>query len=214
MALVLLESRPWSSRGRDSIPRAGETRSVQILVEDFALRGDLTMPHVGLAAHRLQPSTVMVAVRKILVPIDFSPASRAALELAVALADRFDAAVDVLHVIQIPAVAYATPGVVAVAPVPFEVSPQERAKVEADLRAFVAEVAPKRSGISVRLTVENPAEAILEAAQAGKHDLIAMGTHGRTGLKRIVVGSVAETVIRKAPCAVLTTHSPKTEAVS
>jgi nucleotide-binding universal stress UspA family protein len=134
-------------------------------------------------------------IHTILHPTDFSDYSRGAFELACALARDYGAKLIVLHVNRPPAV-YAPDGIVIGAPVeePYE------------LRAKLAQFRPDdpRVAIEYKLLDGEPAEQILKAATSVNADLIVLGTHGSTGLARLLMGSVAEDVLRKATCPVLT----------
>jgi nucleotide-binding universal stress UspA family protein len=142
----------------------------------------------------------MGAVRKMLVPLDGSPPSLAALDHAVALAEDSGAAVDVLHV---------------ESPDEFEVgssvSLSEAARLEAERAIEAALVrAEARLGerIARRTALGTPLRRIVELANAGRYDLIVMGTHGHVGRLHAILGSVAEGVVRNAPCPVLTVREP------
>lgn len=77
-----------------------------------------------------------------------------------------------------------------------------------ELGAFLSGVDPKHAqAIHQKVTLGDPTQVIVELAKQGRYDLIVMGTHGRTGLNHFLVGSVAERVIRLAPCPVLTVHA-------
>jgi nucleotide-binding universal stress UspA family protein len=144
----------------------------------------------------------MLTIRRILHPTDFSPSSDAALRLAAVLAKDHDAQVVLLHVIEPPPV-----GSSGAVPAPPPGLPPSRAEVEQRLSALAATLPGLRTECRV---AEGPAaDAILEAAQETGCDVIVMGTHGRTGLARLLVGSVAEKVVRRAPCPVLTVKSPQ-----
>jgi|SRR5919109_4114175 nucleotide-binding universal stress UspA family protein len=142
------------------------------------------------------------AVRRILHPSDFSPASRAAFAKAIELARDNRAELLVLHVRG------------AVAPVIGDdyISPQayesiERASREETRRQLSRLVEQaRRRGVRVRaLMAQGTAhDEILRAARRGKVDMIVMGTHGRTGLARFFIGSVASRVVAQATCPVLT----------
>jgi nucleotide-binding universal stress UspA family protein len=140
----------------------------------------------------------MLQIRTIVHPTDFSEPSQAAWEVACALARDYNARLLIVHVYSPPPV-YAPDGIA----IPF---PQEE---PADLRARLAEMRPSDQRIAYEhhLLEGDPAEKILELAQKEHADLIVMGTHGTTGLARLLVGSVAESVLRKAPCPVLTVRA-------
>jgi nucleotide-binding universal stress UspA family protein len=144
----------------------------------------------------------MVAIRKVLCPIDFSDTSRLALEYAVDLSLKMGADLTLLHVYQAPG--YAMPeglGVVMAGPEEMaavvsgvdDLMKQWKADAEA-LGARVVQTATELGGTPVE---------IVRVATAGGHDLIVMGTHGRTGIGHALLGSTAERVIRHAPCPVL-----------
>lgn len=143
-------------------------------------------------------------MKRILVPLDFSLGSRAALRHAVALAERFGARVEVLHVWE---------------PSPV-VAPESAAWLGGDadtfwanlaedlrkrLEALVAEEAPSSTvPIAVEVEPGYVAHTILRKLERGEYDLVVMGTHGRTGLSHVLVGSVAERVVRLSPVPVTT----------
>ena len=152
----------------------------------------------------------MTPVRKILVPVDFSEGARAAMELAAAFARPFEAAIELYHVWQPP----------PLVPVPLVVvSPEQGrpltleqlARTEAGTQMKDLVDALHRLGIgsvTSRVGVGDPAHEILDLARVGKFDLIVMGTHGRHGIAHALLGSVAEKVVRRATCPVLTVRSP------
>ena len=142
----------------------------------------------------------MSGIHKILVPVDFSSCSKHALERAVELAERyFGASIDVLHVWEPPR--------------SFETTPM---RVEA-LRGMEALLAEHEANGIVKFTrLHESGDAlptILEVARRGKYDLIVMGTHGRGAVAHMLMGSVAERVVRTAPCPVLTVRHPEHEFV-
>jgi universal stress protein A len=147
------------------------------------------------------------AITRILVPVDFSAHSDLALRYAITLADRFHATVEVLHVVEDPFVSGAwSPEAVApnIPELLTDLVAAARGKLD-DLKA-----AAVNRGVRLKTTVlttvltGRPADSIADYAQTEKFDLIVMGTHGRTGLSHAVLGSVAERVVRNAPCPVLT----------
>lgn len=150
-------------------------------------------------------------IRRILVPVDFSPHSDVALRYAFALADRFDATVEVLHVVEDPFVSGAW-NPEAFAPNIPELLADLVATARRKLEQLKASALHDGHRVTTTMltTVRSgrPADSIADAARTGKFDLIVMGTHGRTGLSHVLIGSVAERVIRKAPCAVLTVREP------
>jgi nucleotide-binding universal stress UspA family protein len=145
-------------------------------------------------------------IRHILVPTDFSPGSDAALAWARDLAEQYAARLSLLHVVTDPrAVGILTPEVYVPA-VPETQQRLLRAARERLERALPAEE-HTRFGLTVDARIGNVAETILATAREQKVDLIVMGTHGRHGLAHLLLGSVAEEVLRNATCAVLTTHA-------
>jgi nucleotide-binding universal stress UspA family protein len=146
--------------------------------------------------------------RTFVVPCDFSEHARAALAVACDLARRLDAEIHLLHVVQPPTLAYVASGVYAPA-VPAPIDMQElRASAATALDELAAGLGDP--GKFEKHVVESPSieEAICECAQQLGADLVVMGTHGRTGLAHIFLGSVAERTLRRAPCPVLTVRAP------
>lgn len=137
----------------------------------------------------------MLTIKTILHPTDFSPASENAFRLAVSLARDYGAKLVLLHVTEPPVIAYGE-GVVPPNPVEYTQA----------LRQQLDELQPHDPQLVVeREMVEgNDVTEILRASEEHNADLIVMGTHGRTGLTRLLLGSVAEQVLRRAPCMVLT----------
>jgi nucleotide-binding universal stress UspA family protein len=151
----------------------------------------------------------MTQIRKILVPVDFSDSSRAALEYAAGLARPFDATIDLLHVWQAPAFI----GALTLPDVPVtEATMVELVKRNAEeVSARFAADAVKR-GLPVRearCEPGVPAHTIVEVAKDRNYDLVVMGTHGHTGFSHVLLGSVAEAVVRHAECPVLTVRVKK-----
>lgn len=139
----------------------------------------------------------MLPFRTLLVPTDFSDGARRAIDVAVDLAVRYDAELVLLHAWQ--------PGVVGDA---FAVMPTPLGELEAAAEAGVAAAADELRGrgarVRTRVVMGDAGAEIIEAATAEHADLIVMGTHGRSGLARVLLGSAADHVIRHAPCPVLT----------
>ncbi|HTM45045.1 MAG TPA: universal stress protein [Polyangiaceae bacterium] len=143
----------------------------------------------------------MAPFKKILVPVDFSPSSAAALSAAVDFAKRYDAALTVVHVYQ--PVDFGLPeGFVSYTPVQLSellaALNKQLDKAKADA---VAAGAPQVDGKLLQGVI---ASEIVGCAKEGKYDLIVISTHGRTGVGHLLMGSVAEKVVRHATCPVLT----------
>lgn len=145
----------------------------------------------------------MLHIKQILVPIDFSPASWPAVENASALAHSYEATVDLLHVWELPLLADPE-GVASDSRLPASVVDVVREHAQRALDRFATRA--RERGCSIRKAENvpgNPRKVIVEHAERGGYDLIVVGTHGRTGLGRAVLGSVAEKVVRHAACPVL-----------
>jgi nucleotide-binding universal stress UspA family protein len=148
----------------------------------------------------------MPHIQKILVPIDGSPSSIACLWEAVMLAEELGAAIDVLHV--------DAPDQFAIGS---STSSTKTAKEKAEREMDVAvETAESQLGGRLRKKTASgdPVRRILEVATGEKTDLIVIGTHGRIGRQHALVGSVAEAVVRSAPCPVLTVRRAAGEGPS
>ncbi|MGH0034973.1 MAG: universal stress protein [Myxococcota bacterium] len=139
-------------------------------------------------------------VRKILVAVDFSAHSDKAVEDGIDLAKRFDAELHLVHAFDVP-VPMVTPYEVAV-PTGFVEQAREAAKKR--LQELEEKVRAAGSDVHAHLTEAPAAHAVARAAEELGVDLIVMGTRGNTGLKHVILGSVAERTLRLAPCSVLT----------
>ena len=149
----------------------------------------------------------MTSFKKILVPVDFSECSAQALKHARGLAEKLGAKLDVLHAYDVPT--FIPPHVVVMmgeVDAPLAEHAEHHAKQQLD-DFLQKQGIGKDSNIERRTLMGPPALTLIEAAEEGNYDLIIMGTHGRTGLPRLVLGSTAEKVVRGAPCAVLTIRS-------
>ena len=141
------------------------------------------------------------AIEHILVPIDFSPSSDAAVDYAATLARSLGASIHLLHVREDS----------FAGPAPYELHPpggRDRRERSYQLaRARLSGIAAQVEDAAARVTVEvrsgTPTDAIVQAAVDYGADLVVMGTHGRSGLQHLLLGSVAEQVIRSARCPVL-----------
>ena len=166
----------------------------------------------------------------ILVPVDFSMYSSDALRYAVGIAERFASSIIVLHVIPRETTTHAVyqhlgyqdlPGM-SLDPVRPQSAPAGAPNVAEDVVADLREQAytalqaflptqMAHHAMELRVLVGHPFERILETAVHEKVALIVLGTHGRTGLAHLIMGSVAERVVRLAPCPVLTVQTSTTE---
>jgi nucleotide-binding universal stress UspA family protein len=144
--------------------------------------------------------------KRILCPIDFSDASRAALETACELARRFDAKLALFHAYPVPGYTFPDGSFVASTKMLEELA--EQARRHLDEWKALAETAGV-TGVETATAVGEPAHEIVAFATEQHADLVVLGTHGRTGLSHALMGSVAERVVRKAPCPVLTVRPPK-----
>jgi universal stress protein A len=146
----------------------------------------------------------IIASGLILVPVDFSASSLAAVDHAVALAERFGSSIELLHVWSLPSALGPDE------PVPLPDHPGETMSEYAEgqagefLQSMLVDLEERGARVRGKLERGEPVKTILDTARQGGHDLIVMGTHGRTGLAHLVRGSVAEQVVRRAPCPVLT----------
>jgi nucleotide-binding universal stress UspA family protein len=151
----------------------------------------------------------MITLKTILVPSDFSECSDAALRYGLELARRFDARLHVLHVVQDPLTQpWAAEGFSA--PL-FEMVEKWQQDAKARLAAAIPLADIGR--VTVSATVAWPYAEILRYAVDNGVDLIVMGTHGRSGVSHVLLGSIAERVVRRAPCPVLTVRHPQREFV-
>ena len=143
------------------------------------------------------------AITRILVPVDFSAHSEKAVRYAVTLANRFGARVSLLHVVEDPFVTGAWRAEAFVPNRP-ELLDELNKAAEAQIGELKTRLAAHGFVVETAVITGQPARSIVEQATTGKFNFIVMGTHGRTGLSHALVGSVAERVVQKAPCAVLT----------
>lgn len=145
----------------------------------------------------------MTIPRKILVATDFSESSEEALDYAIGLASRLDAKVYLLNVIGLPLLGVADVGI-ALSPAMIDALVRGN---QTELERLVERRAPAK--IQILLKTGDVRDVILATANEIGADLIVMGTHGRRGLGRALLGSIAEGVLRHAHVPVLTIHEPK-----
>lgn len=142
-----------------------------------------------------------VGIRHILAPTDFSACSKQAVDYAFALARQFGAKLSLLHVIE-------PPDLTGVGTIPPDLAKKLLVNQERDAHRELSTLLPEAEAAQVdvahHVIIGTPYRKILAIAAAEHVDLIVMGTHGRTGLSHLVLGSVAERIVRLAPCPVLT----------
>jgi nucleotide-binding universal stress UspA family protein len=157
-----------------------------------------------------QRKDIAMASQRFLVPIDFSEDANQALEYAINLAGKLDACVTLLHVIQSIPLGGVDMGVT----LPYTYLQDLETEITQSMNACLARVTA--AGLEGDIVVVHgvPFHEIIETAKTQKVDLIVMGTHGRTGLQHVLLGSVAEKVVRLAPCPVLVARQPTIVPVS
>jgi universal stress protein A len=162
------------------------------------------------AEHSAQPSPSPFNLRQILVPIDFSACSRKALEYAVPLARQFGARLVLLHVMPVNYFVGSEFGPVDL-PIP---EAEWRAASEKELQSFADRTIGSQALYETQIRQGQPMVEITACADEINADLILVSTHGRTGLRHVLVGSVTENVVRYAPCPVLVVREHEHEFVA
>ncbi len=155
----------------------------------------------------------MIEIKRILCPTDYSEFSRHAFEQALLLARWYGAEVTALHVYAVPMAMVAIPGGATTVPVDHTaMAAVHMAEHLTEMSRFIE--AANTAGVKVDpLVLEGGViDSIVEQAASLEADLIVMGTHGRSGFERLLLGSVTERVLRKAPCPVLTVPRRVTSA--
>jgi nucleotide-binding universal stress UspA family protein len=147
-----------------------------------------------------------IAIKKILCPVDFSESSAYALRYALAFAVAYDADLELLHVMEMP---FLPPYSTTAAPDLSMTIERIRQESQQALDELVERNKALHPRVTGRMVVGTPFIEIINAAKEGGVDLVVVGTHGRTGLKQILIGSVAEKVVRKSPCPVLAVKHPE-----
>ncbi len=146
----------------------------------------------------------MVDIKRILVPTDFSDSSEQALEVAIDLATRYQASLTLFHAVELPLYGY--PGM-TVGPIDVLTPVQEAAQRQLD--ATLAALRKRLPSVQAVLRIGVPWSETLDCAREVRADLIVMGTHGRRGFERALLGSVAEKIVRTSPVPVLTVRGAK-----
>jgi nucleotide-binding universal stress UspA family protein len=146
----------------------------------------------------------MITITRILCPVDFSEISHHALQYATTLARWYGAGVTVVYVHPVTAPSWAVGSAVGAAALePARLPPPDRGAFEAELQRFAANA--RTTDVPVEFLVEEGhiAPQVVQAAQSGKAHMIVLGTHGRSGVARLLLGSVTEQLLHTAPCPVL-----------
>ncbi len=143
-----------------------------------------------------------MTTRNIIFATDFSPSSEAALATAISLARDSDSTLILLHV-QVPPTAFGG-GEAYIGPT----------ETEEQLSEMLTQLVPADAHVRVerRLVVGDPSHEIVRMAEQNHSSMIVIGSHGRTGIARLLMGSVAEAVVRRAKCAVLTVNQAEPAA--
>jgi nucleotide-binding universal stress UspA family protein len=149
----------------------------------------------------------MTRFETILVPVDFSDHSKEALDTAIQIAHLFESTIHLLHCYHIQVAGVAPYGIV----MPSGYYDDIRDAAEKHLDDWHKRVFNERIKSESILSADSPSLAISLAAEEIEADLIVMGTRGLSGLKHAVLGSVAERVVRLAPCPVLTVKHPEAD---
>ena len=154
----------------------------------------------------------MIVIKNVLVATDFSEPSETAVNYARAMARSFGGTLHVIHVFEPLWITSAdvVGGGVALATMTQGLEDAARKQLN---EAVTEEDRRELHAVAVMTTSESPAREIAHYAGAHNIDLLVIGTHGRSGLSRLLIGSVAEKVVRLAPCPVLTVHHPEHEFV-
>lgn len=154
----------------------------------------------------------MLKIDRILFPSDFSELSLHGLKYAQSFAEAYTAALHVLHVVDEASLYW-----MAMGPNSLPVGPSTEELVEISRKEMGKFVKDHLGGLKSPLVTEvatgRPFMEIIRYARAREIDLIVLGTHGRSGLQHALLGSVAEKVVRKAPCPVLTIRHPEHDLV-
>ena len=146
-----------------------------------------------------------MGIRRIMIPIDYSENSKAALAYGAELAVTFGASLDIVHVWDRPT--YVTDAVMVQRPGEAHKPIGEliRENAQKDTNEFISSVTlPSGVPSQTRLLSGEPASTLVAELKKGEHDLVVLSTHGRTGFAHLLLGSIAEKVVRLSPVPVLT----------
>jgi len=148
-------------------------------------------------------------IKRILVPLDFSANSTRALDYAYWLALKFDAAIHLIHVCEVPSITTGSADAYAIVYADWS----QRLGEEAERQLTTIKKGLRGIAVTTEVLFGSPASGIIDAADANTADLIVMGTHGHGALMHVMMGNVAERVVRMSPCPVLTVREPRAREV-
>ena len=155
----------------------------------------------------------MIPIHRILVPTDFSEPAHAALKWATTLAKEFDSKLYLLHVVPEP---YAYPWGTELSSLPLnEILTQSEEAARQRLGELAVETGLPADRLAISAVVGTPVDQVIALVKEEKIDLVVLGTHGRGPVGHLLLGSVAERVVRRSPVPVLTVHGdlpPSTSA--
>lgn len=144
----------------------------------------------------------MVAIRRILVPTDFSEPAAAALRYAEALAEEFGSTLHLTHIVPEP---YVYPWGTEISTMPLiDLLNESETQAAARLKTLVDENGPLKGRVQTTTAIGTPVDKILQQVADEGIDMIVMGTHGRGAVGHLLLGSVAERIVRRSPVPVLT----------
>ena len=189
--------------------RKGLSRSLLGSVAEEVVR---TAPASVLTVRETESFTPLSQhIHNIAVPVDFSESSKAALHYARELALAFGAQLDIIHVIEEKLhPAFYNTGAFSI----YDLQPEIKDKLGNELEAFYKTIDGPPVVAKFTLLHGNPSREIINHLQDEKADLLVLSTHGLTGLRRMLMGSVAERLIREAPCPVLTVKNTEPALMS
>jgi len=151
-----------------------------------------------------------MAAQHFLVPLDFSEYANQALDYAINLASKLGARLTLLHVVQSLPMGGVDMGIT----LPYTYIEDLEAEITESMNDYLRRVTAAGLEGEVAVVHGVPFHEIIETAKTKQADLIIMGTHGRTGLQHVLLGSVAEKVVRLAPCPVLVVRQPTIVPIS
>ena len=163
-----------------------------------------------LAAANPAAASSPFRIKQILVPIDFSDCAKKALQYALPLAKQHGAGLTLLYVVQTPPYASGEYGVIDQASLQAEMC----ATGKKQLTALTVDEVQEEVSTSAMVRTGAPAVEIVDVAKTLPADIIVISTHGRTGLKHVLLGSVVEQVVRRAPCPVLVVREREHELLA